>query len=161
MKFKNILLAIAAQLLLAGGTYAQTCVPSAGSLSDATGTIFVNTCNSTDQLASICNSSTPIGAGRDTIYSVQIGVGPAGSIVVTAPFDAYVALLQGMCTGGATCAREADSVGVGGAESVSMVGLPVGSYFLLITSFTAADCGNTSVTVTPPFPVMLQQFSVE
>jgi hypothetical protein len=160
MKFKNTLLAVAAQLLLVGGAYAQNCVPSAGALSDSTHTHVVDTCNSTDQLASICNSSTPIGAARDTIYSVQIGNGATGSIVVTPPFDAYVALLQGTCTGGATCSREADSNGVGGSESISAIGLSPGPYFLLITSFNGADCGNTNVMLTPTMPVSLQQFSV-
>jgi hypothetical protein len=160
MKIKNTLLAVAAQLLLVGGAYAQNCTPSAGTLTDASGTVSVNTCTSTDQLASICNSSTPIGAGRDTVYAVQIGAGATGNIGVTAPFDSYVALLQGTCTGGATCSREADSTGVGGLETISAVGLPAGPYFLLITSFTAADCGQTSITVNPTLPVTLQNFSV-
>ncbi len=35
MKIKNTLLAVAAQLLLVGGAYAQNCTPSAGTLTDA------------------------------------------------------------------------------------------------------------------------------
>jgi hypothetical protein len=162
MKLKNALIAVAAQLLLAGGAYAQTCTPSAGTLIDSPpSNVTVNTCSSTDQLASLCNASTPIGNAPDTIFAVQIGAGATGSITVTpGTYDAYVALLSGTCTGGSTCARETDNPG-NVAETVSASGLAAGSYFLLITSFAASgNCGSTGVVVTPTLPVTLQNFSV-
>jgi hypothetical protein len=162
MKIKNALMVAAAQLLLAGGAYAQTCAPSAGVLNDATGSINFNTCTSTDQLASICNSSTPIGNAPDTVYAVQIGATATGQIQVNPTgYDAYAALLQGTCTGGATCSREADSTGVGGQEVITASGLAAGSYFLLVTSFAASgNCGATGITVVPTLPVTLQNFSI-
>ncbi|HWU52087.1 MAG TPA: hypothetical protein VN153_04655 [Tahibacter sp.] len=163
MKLKSTMTALAAQLLLAGAAAAQTCTPSAGPLNDASGTLNIDTCSSTDQLTSICNSSTPIGNAPDTIYSVNI-VPPGLRVEVTpSNYDAYVAALQGTCSGGATCVRESDNPGVGaaGKETISFVGASPGTYFLLITSFNAV--GNCGPTVVQPFPtpVSLQSFSIE
>lgn len=164
MKIKNALMVAAAQLLLAGGAYAQSCSPAAGALTDASNTVNVDTCTSTDQLASICNSSTPIGNAPDTVYAVQIGATATGRIEVTpSNYDAYAALLQGTCTGGATCSRESDNPGTGaaGKETIQAAGLAAGSYFLLITSFAASgNCGPTGVQVFPTLPVTLQNFSI-
>lgn len=161
MKIKNTLMAAAAaQLLLVGSVYAQTCTPTAGALSSGQN-ITIDTCTSTDQLATLCNSSTPIGAATDTIYSAQIGATASGNLVITPTYDAYAALLQGTCSGGATCAAESDNPGTA-AESLTLTGRPAGAYFLLITSFTApgpGSCGSTQIQV-PTLPVTLQNFSV-
>lgn len=160
MKLKNALIAVAAQLLLVGGAYAQTCTPTAGALTEASQDVGINTCTSTDQLASLCNSSTPIGSAVDTIYSVQIGATATGNINVSpGTYDAYAALLQGTCSGGSTCSRESDNSG-NADENLSVAGLPAGAYFLLVTSFTAGACGQTVVDVDPTLPVTLQNFSV-
>jgi hypothetical protein len=162
MNFKKTMVAVAAQLLLVGGAYAQTCTPTAGVLNDGTGTINVNTCSSTNQLLSACNGLDAIGASPDTIYSVQIGAAATGSIGATPTgYDLKLALLQGTCTAGSTCIRDADNAGAGGAESFSVAGLPAGGYFVLLTSFGGSpDCGATSLTVTPLMPVTLQNFSI-
>ncbi len=163
MNFKKTMIAIAAQFLLVGGAYAQNCVANAGSLTDASGTVNFDTCTSTNQLASICNGLTPIGNTTDTVFQVQIGATATGNIRVTPTgYDAYVALLQGTCTGGSTCLREEDNAASGGAETVSAVGLAAGTYFMLITSFSASapNCGPTAILVTPTLPVTLQNFSV-
>lgn len=163
MNFKKTMIAVAAQLLLVGGAYAQTCTPAAGALTDATATITVNTCTSSNQLLSACNGLDAIGASPDTIYSVQIGAGATGGIAATPTgYDLKLALLQGTCTAGSTCIRDADAGGVGAAEQFSVVGLPAGAYFALLTSFGGSpDCGSTSITVTPTLPVALQNFSVD
>lgn len=164
MNFKKTMIAVAAQLLLVGGAYAQTCTPSAGTLVDnPASNLTVDTCASANQLASVCNGLTPIGNTSDTIFQVQIGAGATGNIQVTPTgYDAYVALMQGTCTGGSTCLREEDNAASGGAETVSAVGLAAGTYFMLITSFSpvAPNCGPTNVVVTPTLPVTLQNFSV-
>lgn len=152
MNFKKTMIAVAAQLLLVGGAYAQTCTPNAGSLTDATGTLNIDTCTSTNQLASVCNGLTPIGNTSDTIFQVQIGASATGNIQVTPTgYDAYVALMQGTCTGGSTCLREEDNAASGGMEQVNAAGLAAGTYFMLITSFSpvAPNCGPTVVTVNP------------
>ncbi|WP_386071280.1 hypothetical protein ACFJIW_11785 [Tahibacter sp. UC22_41] len=161
MQIKNLMMVVASQCLLAGGAMAQTCTP-AGPLNDATGAINVNTCTSTDQLSSICNSSTPIGSAPDTIYSLQVAP-TSNTIISVTPsgYDAYIALLQGTCSGGATCSRESDSNGVGGQETFSVAGLSPGPYFLVITSFAASgNCGSTNV-IAFGTPVSLQSFSIE
>ena len=162
MNFKKTMIAVAAQLLLAGGAYAQTCTPTAGALTDGTGTIVVDTCTSTNQLLTACNGVDAIGASPDTIYSVQIGAGATGSIAATPTgYDLKLALLQGTCAGSSTCIRDADAGGIGGAEQFSVAGLAAGSYFVLLTAFGGSpDCGSTSITVTPLLPVTLQNFSV-
>lgn len=162
MNFKKTLVAIAAQMLLVGGAYAQTCTPSAGTLSDATGTATINTCTSTNQLSTACNGVDAIGVSPDTIYQVQIGAGATGGIgIAPTGYDAKLALLSGSCSAGATCIRDADANGIGGAESFSVAGLGAGTYWVLITSFGGSpDCGSTNVTVTPLLPVTLQNFSV-
>ena len=164
MNFKKTMIAVAAQFLLVGGAYAQTCTAQAGALTDAPpNTITVNTCSSSNQLLSACNGLDAIGASPDTIYSVQIGATATGSIAATPTgYDLKLALLQGTCTAGSTCIRDADAGGIGAAESFTVVGLPAGSYFALLTSFGGSpDCGSTSVTVTPTLPVSLQNFSVD
>jgi len=162
MNLKNLTTMLAAQSLLAGAAVAQTCTPSAGALNDTSGTVTIDTCSSADQLTSICNSSTPIGNAPDTIYSIDGLVAiNAGINVRPAGYDAYVAVLQGTCSGGATCVRESDSNGAGGAETVSLAGLSPGNYFLLITSFAAAgNCGSTEVQPVPT-PVALRSFSID
>jgi len=161
MKIKNVMIVLATQCLLVGGAMAQTCTPS-GTLNDATGNININTCTSTDQLTSICNSSTPVGNAPDTIYSLQVAPTSNTLISVTPTgYDVYIALLQGTCSGGATCSRESDSSGVGGQETFSVTGLSPGPYFLVITSFAATgNCGSTSI-VAFGTPVTLQSFSIE
>lgn len=163
MNFKKTMIAVAAQLLLVGGAYAQTCTPTAGVLNDATGTINVNTCTSTNQLLTACNGVDAIGASPDTIYSVQIGASATGSIAATPTgYDLKLALLQGTCSGSSTCIRDADAGGIGAAEQFSVSGLAAGGYFVLLTAFGGSpDCGATSITVTPTMPVALQNFSVD
>lgn len=163
MNFKKTMIAVAAQMLLVGGAYAQTCTANAGALNDATGTISIDTCTSSNQLLSACNGLDAIGVSPDTIYSVQIGAGATGGISATPTgYDLKLALLQGTCTAGSTCIRDADAGGVGAAEQFSVVGLAAGSYFALLTSFGGSpDCGSTSITVTPTLPVALQNFSVD
>jgi len=162
MNFKKTLVAVAAQLLLAGGAYAQTCTPAAGTLSDATGSINVNTCTSTNQLSTACNGLDAIGTSPDTIYQVQIGAGATGGIGITPTgYDAKLALLTGSCSAGSTCIRDADAGGIGAPENFSVSGLAAGTYWVLITSFGGSpDCGATGVAVTPTLPVTLQNFSV-
>lgn len=161
MHVGKVILAIVVPLLLCGAVHAQTCTANAGALT-AGNNIVIDTCTSANQLTSLCNSSTPIGEAADTIYSATLSPGAGGFITVTPTgYDVYVALLQGSCSGGATCAAESDNPG-NAAESISLVGRPPGTYFLLLTSFTApgpGSCGAT--TIFAPVPVTLQSYSVD
>lgn len=163
MNFKKMLIAVVAQMLLAGGAYAQSCTASAGALTDSTGAITIDTCSSANQLLSACNGLDAIGASPDTIYSLQLGATANGVISATPTgYDLKLALLQGSCSAGSTCIRDADFGGVGGAEQFSVTGLPAGGYFMLLTSFGGTpDCGSTSITVNIIVPVSLQSFSVD
>ncbi|MBL8299082.1 MAG: hypothetical protein JNN30_12155 [Rhodanobacteraceae bacterium] len=160
MNFKKTMIAVAAQLLLVGGAYAQTCTPSAGALN--VGSITVDTCASTNQLLSLCNGLDSIGASEDTVYSLTLGNSPTGSVTATPTgYDLKLALLSGTCSASTTCTRDADSAGAGGAESFNLTGLTAGSYFVFLTSFGGTpDCGSTNIVVTPTLPVALQNFSV-
>lgn len=157
--------AVAAVLILGlgGAAQAQTCTPQAGSLNDASATFSVNTCQSTNQLLSLCNGLDAIGASPDTIYSMQFTTPPVGGIVATPTgYDLKMALLQGTCSAGSTCLREADSGGAGAAENLLVTGVPIGNYFLVLTSFGGSpDCGPTQVVVNLIIPVTLQRFSIE
>ncbi|HSX61186.1 MAG TPA: hypothetical protein VLF18_13375 [Tahibacter sp.] len=157
------MIALAAQMLMVGGAYAQTCSPNAGTLIDSPpSTITVDTCASSNQLLSACNGLDAIGASPDTIYSVQIGATATGGIAATPTgYDLKLALLQGACAAGSTCIRDADNGGAGQAENFSVAGLAAGTYFVLLTSFGGSpDCGSTNIVVTPTLPVTLQNFSV-
>jgi hypothetical protein len=162
MKFKKMMVAVAAQMLLVGGAYAQTCTPTAGTMTDSFGTVNVNTCSSTNQLLSSCSGLNAIGASPDTIYQVQIGAGATGNIsIAPTGYDATLALMSGSCSAGSFCARESEAGAIGVTETVQLSGLTAGPYWVLITSFGGApDCGPTAVTVTPLLPVTLQNFSV-
>lgn len=149
-------------LCLGGAAQAQTCTPSAGAITDGTGTINVNTCQSTNQLLSACNGLDAIGASPDTIYSLQLGAGGIGSLTAAPTgYDLKLALLQGTCSAGSTCIRDADAGGIGVAESFSIAGLPAGAYFMLLTSFGGSpDCGPTAISYFS-VPVTLQRFSID
>lgn len=149
-------------LSLGGAVHAQTCTPAAGAITDATGTINVNTCQSTNQLLSACNGLDAIGASPDTIYSLQIPPGTTGSVSATPTgYDLKLALLQGTCSAGSTCIRDADAGGIGTTESFSLAGLPAGAYFVLLTSFGGSpDCGVTLINYFS-VPVTLQRFSID
>lgn len=151
-----------AAVLVAGTAGAQSCVPSAGAFTGAGGAVFIDTCNSANQLLFACNGLDPIGSSPDTIYSVQVVAGINGNLTATPTgYDLKLALLQESCSAGATCIRDADASGIGGAESFSFTGLPAGSYFLLLTSFDGMpNCGTTMIT-TFGLPVTLQHFSVD
>lgn len=165
MKTLATLAAAASMALIAGIAQAQTCAATAGSISDGSGTIVVDTCAFTNQLLSACNGLDAIGSSPDTIFSLSLppGVQPTGGIhAAPTGYDLKLALLEN-CAGGATCIRDADAAGIGGAEHFSFVGI-VGpqNLFVLLTSFGGTpDCGSTAVSVLPPIPVVLQRFSVD
>ncbi|MBL8299080.1 MAG: hypothetical protein JNN30_12145 [Rhodanobacteraceae bacterium] len=152
-------LAVAA-LLSAGSVQAQTCTPSAGAI--GTGTVSIDTCNSTNQLLSVCNGLDSIGASPDTVYSLVVGPGMVGSIsAAPTGYDLKLALLSGSCSAASTCIRDADAGGVGGAESFGLDGLALGTYYVFLTSFGGTpNCGPTSISAII-VPVTLQQFSVD
>jgi hypothetical protein len=163
MNIKKTLIAVVAQIFIGGGAHAQTCIANAGPLNDASGTITINTCASSNQLLSACNGLDAIGASPDTIFSLHLGAGAAGAVNASPTgYDLKFALLQGSCSAGSTCIRDADAAGVGGSEQFSVAGLPAGDYFVLLTAFGGSpDCGSTNITLTPPMPVALQNFSVD
>ena len=154
-----------AALLSAGGAFAQTCTATSGALTGANSNSAVNfdTCTATDQLAVSCSGLNPIGPAQDAIWSLAIGPGAhSGSIGIAtsnAAFDVYAGIMSGACSGGAPCPVEADSNGAGGAESLAIDGLANGTYYLLVTSFSAS-CGPVTLTL-PTLPVALQGFTVE
>lgn len=140
---------------------AQTCTAQAGDITS----ISINTCSSTNQLLSACNGLDAIGTSPDTIYSLTLppGVAPTGSIsAAPAGYDLKLALLQGTCSAGSTCIRDADAGGVGATESFALIGLSgPASFFVLLTSFGGSpDCGQTTIVLTPPVPVTLRSFDV-
>lgn len=163
MNLKKTMIAVAAQMLLVGGAYAQTCTPAAGQLTESQLNVSVNTCSSTNQLLSACNGLDAIGASPDTIYSVQLGATATGGIAAAPTgYDLKLALLQGTCSAGSTCIRDADAGGAGAAETFNVVGLAAGTYYVLLTSFGGSpDCGQTNITITPTLPVALQNFSID
>lgn len=164
---KKVLLGAAAlaALFSAAGAFAQTCTASAGALNGAnSGTnVTFDTCTATDQLAVSCSGLNPIGPAQDAIWSVQLGPGAhSGEFNISTTvgtFDIYAGLMSGTCSGGSPCPAEADSNGPGGAETLAIGSLAAGTYYLLVTSFSAS-CGSVTLAV-PPLPVSLQSFSVE
>ncbi|HVH32607.1 MAG TPA: hypothetical protein VM847_00665 [Tahibacter sp.] len=113
-------------------------------------------------MLSACNGLDAIGASPDTIYSLQLPPGINGGLSATPTgYDLKLALLQGTCSAGSTCIRDADAGGIGVAENFSFTGLPAGAYFVLLTSFGGSpDCGATSITYFG-VPVTLQRFSID
>ena len=160
---------------IAGSAFAQTCTASAGAIalsgpnSLTTPITNFDTCGVTNQLNFMCSSSGT-SAATDAIWSVTLGPGAIGG--ATAPeqdfvisttsgtYDMYAALMQGSCADSSPCTVEADSNPAGGSETISVQGRAAGQYFLVVTSFTAGQCGPVTIAV-PRLPVALQNFSVE
>lgn len=166
---KKILLgAIAVTALVgAGSAFAQTCTPTSGAFTGAnSNTVFgpFDTCGATNQLVTNCSGLNPIGTATDAIFSVQIGPGAhSGNFVISTTagtFDIYAGIMSGSCGAGSPCPVEADSNGAGGSETLAIDGLANGSYWLIVTSFTAGQCGAINIAI-PTLPVSLQSFSVE
>lgn len=165
---KKILLgAIAATALIgAGSAFAQTCTPTSGAFTGANSNTSVafDTCTATNQLGTNCSGLNPIGSATDAIFSIQIGPGAhSGDINLTTStgtYDMYAGIMSGSCGAGSPCPVEADSNPAGGAEVLPIGALANGTYWLIVTSFTAGQCGNINIGL-PTLPVALQNFTVE
>lgn len=174
---KNILACSIAMAgcIVAGSVSAQTCTASAGAIaltganSLTTPITGFDTCGVTNQLNFMCSSSGT-SAATDAIWSVTLGPGAIGGATApeqnfvistsAAAYDMYAALMQGACADSSPCPVESDNNGAGGSESISVQGRAAGQYFLVVTSFTAGQCGPVTIAV-PRLPVALQNFSIE
>jgi hypothetical protein len=171
---KQLTMAILAAVFAVVGAdaFATACVADA--TFTAPGPASGNTCNATNQLVNTCGDTTPIGNGKDFIFSVTLGATNSAQFTVISPgaagaasgFNPYVAFMSGApCNSLDSCATP-NAENVGNANTNVAVGptanAPAGAYFLVVTdAASATNCGPFNVTLTGTLPVELKTFSVE
>jgi len=168
----TMILMAAALASLAGSASAAVC--AANGTFTAPGPASGNTCNGTNQLTDTCGDSTPIGNGKEFIYSVTLGATNSAAFTVISPgaagngtgFNPYVAFMNGSpCNSLDTCSTN-NAEAQGNANTNVTVGptsnAAAGAYFLVITDLgSATNCGPFNVTLAGTLPVELKTFSVE
>jgi hypothetical protein len=98
--------------------------------------------NDTSTVSLACNGIYTSVVGPDVFYEVIVGAGNNFTITVTPtyPYDTSIYLMAPMCGVGADCESGwgADDFGPGDAETLSLIALPPGAYYLGIDSFYGA-----------------------
>jgi hypothetical protein len=167
------LTACTGMLLMSGAAFAQTCV-SPLNLNANQGLTGQDTCSGTNIAGTLCGvASAP---EKDIFYTVTLAAGyTATSIDLTNTAPAHVpaetytpamVLYTGACANGGPatgCTASAFAGAAGGNASLSLSGVPAGTYFLDVTSVPgngAGDCGQYNLAFTGTLPVKLQKFSV-
>lgn len=173
---KNLLMtACAGMLLVAASASAQTCVAPLN-LNGGEGLTGQDTCSASNIAGTLCGvASAP---ENDVFYSVTLAAGyTATSIDLTNTAAAHVpaqtyqpsmVLYTGACVNGGPatgCTASAFAGANGDGASLSLAGVPAGTYFLDVTSFPgvgAANCGQYNLAITGGnLPVRLEKFSVQ
>jgi len=103
--------------------------------------------NDTSTVSLACNGVYTSVVGPDVFYELVVGAGNNFTITVTPtyPYDTSIYLMAPMCGVGADCETGwgADDFGPGDAETLSLIALPPGAYYLGIDSFYGVgDPGN-------------------
>ena len=171
---KKLMMVVLGTMFASAGTdvFATACVADA--TFTAPGPASGNTCSATNQLVKTCGDTTPIGNGKDFIYSVTLGATNSAQFTVISPgaagattgFNPYVAFMNGApCNSLDTCSTP-NAENVGNANTNVVVGptanAGAGTYFLVITdAASATNCGPFNVTLQGTLPVELKTFSVE
>ena len=153
-----ILMAVASSWASAQSCAAPIPFPAAGRIA------IGDTCTAQNELGTLCIFA--LSPSNDIIYSLTL-IAPYSASTITltnnqASWNAALVLIQGACNGDSTCPRVADRGGPGADESLDVVGLSDGTYFVVVTS-TASDtsCGSYSLSVNDPIPVELQSFEID
>lgn len=171
---RNLLLtACAGMLLFSAAASAQTCTaPPPFDLNANQGLSGQDTCSGSNIAGTLCGGvSAP---EKDIFYSVTLAPGyTATSIDLTNAqsgaevFQPAMVLYTGACANGGPasgCTATAFAASNGANTSLSLSGVPAGSYFLDVTSFPgvgAGNCGAYNLAITGgTLPVKLQKFSV-
>jgi hypothetical protein len=151
---------------------AQTCSATAGNSvltgANSAGSLVVDTCVASDQLAVACSGLSPIGNSPDMVWQMTLGPGASNGVIVFTPsgtaWNPYLILMAGACSGGSTCLIDADNAGSGtgvGAAESGQIPANSGTYWLMITDESGLTTCGTGNLMFGNLPISLQSFSIE
>ncbi|MBU1708343.1 hypothetical protein KKB28_10590, partial [bacterium] len=118
-------------------------------------THWENTCCATDTVpcvfADSCGDETCYDSGKDVIYEFTPTVVRSWSFIASGDGDNQI-MVTTVCGDTSTCVGSADNTYTGDAEVITLVDLPINTYYIS-TSLYSTGCGACSLQVISPEPV--------